>query len=720
MRWSIVLMLSATLAGASAPLITASSESDLALNASLANSRDNKSFDPLTYYSTDQRLAKLESQVKQAASNSNNSNIDNLRSRLVIADIYLNNRKAREAIATLDKLETEYPILADYVLLKRAQAQTQLRDLTTAKSTWETLLKNFPASPAAAEALFALSQYQTLLDKFPAHPRSQEVALNLLAQAPSRTDLMLHLATYFGDYKQIVPILDRLVASSPKLSSEQWWAVADAYFDKFEFGKAAKAYERATSNPITAYKYARSLHRGRQIDSAISAYNRVVQQFPKSPQAPRALVRLTQIESPEVAIAAADRLVANYPDTAGEALAIKAEILQEKLGSPKAASSVRNLLLARYGNSNEAGELRWRIAKGQARGGQLNNAIAAVEMLIANSPESSFAAEASFWAGKWANQIGDKNRAKKFFEFAIRQHPDSYYAWRAAGTLGWNVGTFTTARYTTPALSIPSARQALPAGSAKLQELYILGLDRDARSQWQTEIRSKLNLEPNEIFTDGVLRVATQDNLKGIRTIESLDLIDVAPPLKADIAKIKQHPAYFQSLYPFHYWDVISNWSRERKLSPALVIALMRQESRFEAQIRSRSGAIGLMQIMPDTGSWIASKKGLNNYNLDNPVDNISFGTWYLDYTHSRYGDNSMLAVASYNAGPGAVGRWVEGRSIGDPDEFVNSIPYEETRDYVSKVLGNYWNYLRLYSPAVQQQIASLKSSNSNNVSSKF
>ena len=144
-------------------------------------------------------------------------------------------------------------------------------------------------------------------------------------------------------------------------------------------------------------------------------------------------------------------------------------------------------------------------------------------------------------------------------------------------------------------------------------------------------------------------------------------------------------------------------------ITPALVIALMRQESRFEAQIRSSAGAIGLMQVMPETGAWIASQKGVKSYNLDSPLDNINFGTWYLDYTHSRYGNNTMLAIASYNAGPGAVGSWVEARGIGDPDEFVNSIPYSETRDYVSKVLGNYWNYLRLYSPSIQQQISTLK-----------
>jgi soluble lytic murein transglycosylase len=715
MRWSIVLMLSATLAGASAPLITASSESNLAVNASLANNRDSKSFDPLTYAPIDQRLSKLETQANQQ-----DSTIDRIRARFVLADLYINSRKPKEAIASLDKLEIEYPVLADFVLLKRAQAQTQARDLQSAKANWETILKNSPESSAAAEALFALGQTQQLLDKFPAHPRSQEVVLRLLSQAPNRVDLLTHLATYFGDYRESQPFLDRLVASSPNLTGDQWWAIADAYFDKFEFGKAAKSYARATSNPITAYKYARSLHRSRQTESAIAAYNRVVQQFPTSPQAPRALVRITQIDSAEAGVAACDRIIANYPEAAGEALAIKAGLLADKLGSPKSASGHRNLLLEKYGDSDAAGELRWRIAKGQGRAGQLTNAIATVEMLIASSPKSEAAAEASFWAGKWANQIGDKARAKNFFEFAIRQHPESYYAWRSASSLGWQVGTFTTARYTAPAISIPSARQALPAGSAKLQELYILGLDREARSQWLTEVKNKRNLEPSEVFTDGVLRVGIQDNLIGIKTLESLDWLDVTPAQKAEIVKLKQHPAYMQSLYPFHYWDTITNWSRERKLSPALVIGLMRQESRFEAQIRSSAGAIGLMQIMPDTGSWIASKKGLTNYNLDNPADNISFGTWYLDYTHSRYGDNSMLAVASYNAGPGAVAGWVESRGVGDPDEFVNSIPYEETRDYVSKVLGNYWNYLRLYSPSVQQQIATLQPSNNVNASTKF
>jgi soluble lytic murein transglycosylase len=707
-RWAILLGLSATLGGNTSQLTTQTVLESRPLAEAYAQGElkaSDRTFDPYTYAPIAQRLKQLEAKSQ----NQQGNELQSVRAHLVAAEIYLQNRQFTEAIASLDQLESRYPLLADYILLKRAQAQTQSGDTQAARATWQVLLAQYADQPAAAEALYALGQSELLLQKFPAHPRSQAIILQLLSKNPRRIDLMTHLATYFGDYKQIVPILNRLMASSPRLSPEQWWAIADAYYANFEFDQAAIAYGRATSDPLTAYNYARSLHRAQRHDAAIGAYNRVVQQFPQSPQAPRALIRLTQLGNPSMAIAACDRLIAEYPDTASEALAIKAEVLQNQLKNTQAASAARQLLLDRYGDSQEAGDLLWQIARGQAKAGQRGQAIASIDRLIQTAPTSYAAAEAAFWAGKWATQIGDRPRAKKLFEFTIRQHPDSYYAWRSATSLGWQVGSFADARFVNPQFVIPSLRMVLPAGSAKVQELYLLGLDQDARSQWQTEIAGKRMLNPSEIFVDGVLRVATLDNLRGIRNLESLDWIDVSTTERNQIKQLKQHPAYIRSLYPFHYWLSILEWSNQRKISPALVLGLMRQESRFEAQIRSSAGAIGLMQIMPETGAWIASKKGLSSYNLNNPNDNIKFGTWYLDYTHSRYGNDSMLAVASYNAGPGAVGSWVSSRSINDPDEFVNSIPYRETRDYVSKVLGNYWNYLRLYSPSIQQQIKDLQ-----------
>jgi soluble lytic murein transglycosylase len=122
--------------------------------------------------------------------------------------------------------------------------------------------------------------------------------------------------------------------------------------------------------------------------------------------------------------------------------------------------------------------------------------------------------------------------------------------------------------------------------------------------------------------------------------------------------------------------------------------------------IRSGVGATGLMQVMPDTGAWIAKQIKLKEYKLNDPDDNIKLGTWYLDYTHQEYSGNSMLAIASYNAGPGAVGGWVAKAGQQDPDVFVENIPYNETKGYVKSVFENYWNYLRLYNPDVAQKVA--------------
>ena len=108
---------------------------------------------------------------------------------------------------------------------------------------------------------------------------------------------------------------------------------------------------------------------------------------------------------------------------------------------------------------------------------------------------------------------------------------------------------------------------------------------------------------------------------------------------------------------------------------------------------------------MPGTAAWIQQQIGIETYDLDNPDDNLKLGTWYLDYTHQEYNNNSLFAVASYNAGPGNVADWISRGNFTDADEFVDRIPFPETKDYVQAVFGGYWNYLRLYDPKITQQI---------------
>jgi soluble lytic murein transglycosylase len=248
-------------------------------------------------------------------------------------------------------------------------------------------------------------------------------------------------------------------------------------------------------------------------------------------------------------------------------------------------------------------------------------------------------------------------------------------------------------------------RSVPPAGSATLKELYQLGQDRDAWTLWQVELKNPQEPTVAEQFTDGLMRLGIGDNLVGINQIWKLNLRET-PEERNSWQALRKEPAYWHALFPFPFIDSIVNWSQQRQLNPLLVISLIRQESRFEPEIRSSAGALGLMQVMPGTGNWIAEKTQLKEYNLKNPDDNIKLGTWFLNYTHQEYNNNSLLAVASYNAGPGNVSNWVTKYGFSDPDTFIEVIPFAETKGYVEAVFGNYWNYLRLYNPDIAQLLA--------------
>jgi soluble lytic murein transglycosylase len=155
--------------------------------------------------------------------------------------------------------------------------------------------------------------------------------------------------------------------------------------------------------------------------------------------------------------------------------------------------------------------------------------------------------------------------------------------------------------------------------------------------------------------------------------------------------------------------DYVKHASAERGLDPAWVYGLIRQESRFIADIRSSAGAQGLMQIMPATGKWIAGKLEQRNFRIEHLHEartNIRFGTFYLRNVLDGLDGSPVLASAGYNAGPGRPQRWRE--TLAAPVEgeiFAEIIPFNETRDYVKKVLSN----ATLYAGVLSGQPQSLR-----------
>ncbi|MEG4515977.1 MULTISPECIES: transglycosylase SLT domain-containing protein [unclassified Microcoleus] len=676
------------------PLNAANSESEVKMLVSLSPS---------------ERSAKL---VELAASQSESTNPQQQispqsRARYLLASDLIQQGNAAKALKLLDKLEQEYPVLAAHIALKRAEAYQLTGDKGKAQKAWQELLKNYPNDPVAAEALYVLGKskpeyWQQAITEFPGHPRSVEIALRKLKENPNQSQLMLLVAKHGHYVKDYGTILEQLVQrNSAALKPEDWEHIAFGYWEKQDYGKGAIAYGKAPRNAKNLYRKARGLWLDGKIPESRIAYQELVREFPDAEDTGLGLIRLSRLSEPKEAIVLLDRVISKFPNYAPEALLDKSQLL-DKARSGQSASDTRKLLLTKYNNSDKAGELRWTIAQQFAKGGDLKSAWQWARELTTHNPDSEQAPEAAFWVGKWAQQLGRQQDAKTAFDYTILRYPESYFAWRSAVLLGWPVGDFTTVRDLSPNVVRPPQRPEPTAGSPALKELYQLGQDRDAWTLWQVEFIDRVEPSIAEQFTDGLMRVGVGDNLDGLWMVGSLRQRD-KPDDRTQYLELRQQPIYWQALYPFPYLETIVKWSQERQLNSVLVTALIRQESRFMPAIKSSVGATGLMQVMPETAAWVAAQISLKKYSLENVDDNVKLGTWYLDHTHDEYKNNSMLAVASYNAGPNAVADWLKRFSFSDPDAFAEKIPFPETKGYVKSVFENYWNYLRIYNPEVNQ-----------------
>ena len=157
--------------------------------------------------------------------------------------------------------------------------------------------------------------------------------------------------------------------------------------------------------------------------------------------------------------------------------------------------------------------------------------------------------------------------------------------------------------------------------------------------------------------------------------------------------------------FPMPFRDAVVSRSRDIGLDPAYVYGLIRQESRFIMDARSHVGASGLMQVMPATATWTARQIGLRNFRPEQITDrdtNITIGTAYLKLALDDFEGSMALAAAAYNAGPGRSRQWRNGPHL-EAAIWIENIPFEETRDYVKRVLANTTNYAALISGQPQR-----------------
>ena len=271
----------------------------------------------------------------------------------------------------------------------------------------------------------------------------------------------------------------------------------------------------------------------------------------------------------------------------------------------------------------------------------------------------------SYWYGRALAAQGEETGSRAYY-LRVAGRPD-FYGLLAEEELGYMVAL--PDKTYVPSEDEVAAAQRDP-GIARALELIRLGLRTEGVHEWSHTIR---------FFDDAKLIAAAEVAHRAQiydRVIETAN------------KTVRVHN--FSLRYPVPYQDVFTEYAKTHGVDPALLLGLVRQESRFLQESRSSTGATGLMQLMPRTARYVAAKLGLRNYRTHHMSElqtNVGLGTGYLRLVLDQVG-HPILASTAYNAGPGRARRWCDSRPL-EGAVYVETIPFSETRDYVKNVMAN-------------------------------
>lgn len=295
---------------------------------------------------------------------------------------------------------------------------------------------------------------------------------------------------------------------------------------------------------------------------------------------------------------------------------------------------------------------------------------------ISKYPKSENAPKVIFWAGKIEQKYNNTSAAISYYQNIINNYPDTYYAYRAYWILkGVNTATINTKLDYKPVM-YPYRYPEV--SDIKYNLLEVKDYDMLAKFTADKFIKSWVEYEKGNYATSVILARDAMAELE-------------VKPGKTDLR--------WRLVYPQNYYKQVKQYADYYKNSDALMMAIIREESFFNPEAQSGVGAIGLMQLMPTTAHDIGAKNGMNfntSY-LFNPELNIKLGNLYYSTIKGMLDNKEISAIAAYNGGIGSVTRWKSTLKYSDVDEFVEQIPYEETKNYVIKVYRSYWNYTRIY-----------------------
>lgn len=644
----------------------------------------------------------------------NKKNISTPKKYFLMGKAYSNLGYNNKALKEFNKAQKALPDIKDAIVYEKARLSFKSSKLKKAEEQYSSIINAPQKSSFLTKSKFDLAEikfiqrdfdysielYNELVINYPTHPLHEKAMyrLSTIYELINNSDAASF--TYYK-MKELYPNSEYKIATFSTKVAKKGIPHTNTLLKKAKTYRIHKEFEKSNlllKTLVNNYPYSNNTpeailtimyNRYDNYDfiGSIATATTLMKKYPRYKHIDKAyyykakaLKKLNDLKKANIVF---NDLIKKYPnsDLCAPALYNKADIYRT-WNQPKKETQAYKRIYTTYKSSYLADDALWSNAYHYIKQKNYSTAYKILKNIEHLSNFGDLTAKCYYWAAKCADKVGLKKESTKLYKTTYKKHPNSYYSYRV-----WQ-----EKHPSIPTINILAKEENNNTISKRTKLLIEFGYINEAKAEYKTKklqgsyIPFKLLISKNKYMHNSYT--------SGIRELET--------SVKKNLDKNTSIPKEaIQYTYPKAYWDEVSALAEKYEIDPFLILALAREESRFNPYAKSKSNALGLMQLMPATAKHVAQQlkiKYKQENNLYDPETNLKLGTHYLSYLLERFDKNVYLALAGYNGGPTNTHKWWNNRKTNDIDEFIESIPLEETRFYIQKVLSSYWIYKKTYS----------------------
>lgn len=606
-----------------------------------------------------------------------------------------------QGVTRLKGLETELPLIADYVIYYQGAGYENLGEMQNASIMFNRVLTEYPDSALKKKTLARLGNIYTQTGD---SANAERIFRSLYNEESDRYLKASYLeglgqaleqqgkySEAVGVYKQVwVEYPDTKSAGTSKQSASRISASqgipfvptesdylqrANTLYSNSRWSSAVQNYQKVTSKSTdTRTKMAIAMVNSQRLNDAEAILNNI--------NSPESLFWRAKIKSKQgldsQASALYSQIHTSFPSSelAPEGLYNAARLYQINDNDQKAIK-VYDLLIRTYPKNKYAEDGAWYLGWIYYRKGMYREALGTFSAFT-DSASSFNASNARYWKARTLEKQGMSEQAMAEYKALAALTPPTYHTYLAQKKTG------IAPAYANVSPESTSLNPAAAARKQKAEFLIRLGLLEDARLEIE-KMEDVANTQ-EEFVVVSLLYSKVDDYYNSIKVAQGIGL-----------------PQANSLSFPRGYKDIVGPFAKKYGVDEYLVYSVIREESRFQKDVVSPADAVGLMQLIPPTARTVAREIGINGFTtemLTIPRINIEMGIFYLKQVMDKFNGDVELALASYNAGPHRAANW-KTRFYGlDKDEFIEEIPFRETRNYIRRILRSYGAYKAIYGTA--------------------